>query len=564
LKQTLPGDKKISIAILLLLLTIIIVIIISIFQSKQVNTSAALVNHTQEVIISTERLLSELTDNESASRGYVITGQESFRTVSSRSKIELYKTLAQLQQLTADNHLQQRHIDSLTNYIGHRLAFSEEIINLFEQKNNTAAMALIETGKGRAYADTIKGILNTIQANEYVLLEKRRKDNERKNMGLNIILLSVIAFILILIGFFIQKIRLELRERRATAASLEVMNERLKQKVQDSNTALSVSNEKLQETFLRITDAFLAVDTNYNYTYVNKQLGEMVGRSSESLIGKNMWEEFPEAVGSATYTIFHEAMKRQEYMWNEDYFPGLDLWQENHVYPSPDGLSVYIRNITEKKLKEHELEQSYQRYEYVTKATSDAIWDWDLVKGTLYWGIGFQNNFGYEPGELSPDINSWTTHIHKDDIDRVTGSVYAAIEGTGNNWEQEYRYLKADGSFAHVLDKGFVIRDAEGKAIRMIGAMNDFTERKEHELALQQSELLLSNANAELNVRARELSISNKELEQFAYIASHDLQEPLRMVTSFLSQLEKKYSNIIDDKGKQYIHFAVDGSKRMR
>lgn len=74
----------------------------------------------------------------------------------------------------------------------------------------------------------------------------------------------------------------------------------------------------------------------------------------------------------------------------------------------------------------------------------------------------------------------------------------------------------------------------------------------------------LENANKALENRAHELLVSNKELEQFAYVASHDLQEPLRMITGFLSQLEKKYSDKLDDKAKQYIHFAVDGAKRMR
>ena len=85
----------------------------------------------------------------------------------------------------------------------------------------------------------------------------------------------------------------------------------------------------------------------------------------------------------------------------------------------------------------------------------------------------------------------------------------------------------------------------------------DITGRKE---AITQLRIL----NDSLQRQTRELAISNAELEQFAYVASHDLQEPLRMVTSFLTQLEKKYNTIIDDKGRQYIHFAVDGAKRMR
>jgi light-regulated signal transduction histidine kinase (bacteriophytochrome) len=91
----------------------------------------------------------------------------------------------------------------------------------------------------------------------------------------------------------------------------------------------------------------------------------------------------------------------------------------------------------------------------------------------------------------------------------------------------------------------------------MIGASRDISKLKE-------SEFQLKAMNKQLEKHAKDLSISNAELEQFAHIASHDLQEPLRMITSFLTQIEKKYGEMFDERGKQYIHFAVDGAKRMR
>lgn len=102
-----------------------------------------------------------------------------------------------------------------------------------------------------------------------------------------------------------------------------------------------------------------------------------------------------------------------------------------------------------------------------------------------------------------------------------------------------------------------IIRDKKGSPVRIVGAITDITDRKQYEISLRQ-------LNEKLENRARELAISNAELEQFAYVASHDLQEPLRMVSSFLSQLEVKYGDKLDDKARRYIFFAVDGSKRMR
>jgi light-regulated signal transduction histidine kinase (bacteriophytochrome) len=124
-------------------------------------------------------------------------------------------------------------------------------------------------------------------------------------------------------------------------------------------------------------------------------------------------------------------------------------------------------------------------------------------------------------------------------------------------WNEEYRFQKVDGSFAYVIDRVVFSRNENGEAVRAIGAISDITEQKKFEASLK-------NLNKNLKQQATELAISNAELEQFAYVASHDLQEPLRMVSSFLSQLDRKYKDKLDDKAQKYIHFAVDGAIRMR
>lgn len=119
--------------------------------------------------------------------------------------------------------------------------------------------------------------------------------------------------------------------------------------------------EKYRNFIQRITDAFISLDNNWCYTYLNKQAGELIQRRPEELIGKNVWAEFPDAMFSATYNAFHQALKEQKYTSNVDYFAPLDLWQENHIYPSEDGISVFIRNITEKKKLEIALQERQQK-----------------------------------------------------------------------------------------------------------------------------------------------------------------------------------------------------------
>ena len=117
--------------------------------------------------------------------------------------------------------------------------------------------------------------------------------------------------------------------------------------------------------------------------------------------------------------------------------------------------------------------------------------------------------------------------------------------------------MKNNGEYAYVVDRGIIIRNNEGKAIRMVGAMTDITYRREYEKSLK-------NLNLSMEKYTKDLEFSNLELEQFAFVASHDLQEPLRMVSSFLNQLERRYGDLLDEKAKQYIHFASDGAKRMK
>jgi PAS domain S-box-containing protein len=176
----------------------------------------------------------------------------------------------------------------------------------------------------------------------------------------------------------------------------------------------------------------------------------------------------------------------------------------------------------------------------------------------LYWGSGFQTIFGHDLTKLSPTLESWTDHIPQDQREEILNSFVEVVQDPSQYiWEKEYQYIKADGTIAMVIDRAIIIRNPKGEAIRAVGALQDITYRKKME-----EELIV--LNEDLKVKIRELEQANEELEQFAFIASHDLQEPLRMVSSFMEQLKRKYESQLDHKAHQYIHYAMDGSKRMK
>lgn len=217
-------------------------------------------------------------------------------------------------------------------------------------------------------------------------------------------------------------------------------------------------------------------------------------------------------------------------------------------------------DITEEKNAEAALRLSNERYDLVGKATNDAIFDLDIVQNKIEWvGDGLGTIMGFESFiDKKPTNTHLKEFVHPDDLQRVMDVQFAALFNSNQNlWNDEFKFKSSDGGYLLVHARGIILRDEKGKGLRVIGSIQDITKLRENENRLE-----VLNKNLEDQTKA--LEISNEELEQFAYVASHDLQEPLRMVTSFMSQLEKKYGDVIDEKGKRYIEYAVDGAKRMR
>jgi PAS domain S-box-containing protein len=177
---------------------------------------------------------------------------------------------------------------------------------------------------------------------------------------------------------------------------------------------------------------------------------------------------------------------------------GAARWVETHAAPlrEPDGsisavLSI-TRDITDQRAAEDSLRVSEERFRLLARATNDAIWDWNLQTNAVWWNEGYETLFGVRLEEVPPTVESWTGRIHPEDLDRVVGSVDRLLASGGSTWSSEYRVLRHDGSVAFVLDRGHVIRDGSGAAVRMVGGMSDLTERKQLEARLLQSHRLES------------------------------------------------------------------------
>lgn len=243
----------------------------------------------------------------------------------------------------------------------------------------------------------------------------------------------------------------------------------------------------------------------------------------------------------ATFAIYYKKIKSPE---------SIEL---NFINRSGKILAIILENY----LSIQSLKQSNQRFQYVTEATSEAIWDADLRKGTVVWSQGYHTLFGHPYQQEEMDGSSWSNFIHPDDYDVVTDSIQTIIDGKKKTWTKAYRFQKVDGSYLRVEDKGLVVRDQEGKPLRMVGAMRDISAQYAYNTSLKE-------LNRSLESNKKHLEATNAELEQYAFIASHHLQEPLRTVIGFMDKLYKAYGTELDDKARQYVLFALNGAKQMR
>ncbi len=139
-------------------------------------------------------------------------------------------------------------------------------------------------------------------------------------------------------------------------------------------------------------------------------------------------------------------------------------------------------------LEERAIGDTEVRYRLAAKATNDAVWDWDLDCDHVLWNDALEQAYGHPLASIECTGDWWLAHIHPDDRGRIDASIHAVLDGGQTAWNDEYRFRRVDGSYAEILDRGHVIRDEHGRAVRMIGAMLDLTRVRAAEAALRQSE----------------------------------------------------------------------------
>ena len=202
---------------------------------------------------------------------------------------------------------------------------------------------------------------------------------------------------------------------------------------------------------------------------------------------------------------------------------------------------VLRRSFLRRRQAQEALRLSQERFESVARATTEAIWDWNLNTNTVWWSEGIHKLFGYSPEDVSTKVDWWLERLHPEDRDRVMRAIRKATENGNNTWAGYYRFRRKDGSYAVVLDHGYILHNSAGKPTRVVGGLRDISERRKAEEALSNSRRQLRALSARLqSAREEERAKVSREIHD-------ELGQILTALKMNIDWLERKIGEREDD-----------------
>ncbi|MFY0713288.1 PAS domain-containing protein [Seonamhaeicola sp. NFXS20] len=306
--------------------------------------------------------------------------------------------------------------------------------------------------------------------------------------------------------------------------------------------ALKVEKEKVEQkltsqletTLNTISDGFLSLDTNWCYTYINKKAADFLGKLPQDLIGKNIWNEFPEGLNLPMYKIYTEAAKTQKTIYFEDYHESQKRWFENRVYPSKEGLTVYFTDITEQIKVEKQLEQNKKFTYNIINNIGDPVFVKDANSCLVLVNNAFCQLFNLSRQHVIG--KTLAENVAPEERESFLSIDKQVIDSGEENIREETLTLKA-GDTRSIITRKTRFVDKEGNRF-LIGVIKDITSRKKAEIELEKHK---NNLEALVEERTTEIELKNAELQRMNKLfVGRELK--MKELKNIIKELKKKHN----------------------
>jgi PAS domain S-box-containing protein len=346
------------------------------------------------------------------------------------------------------------------------------------------------------------------------------------------------------------------------------------QDISDQKTAaleIQRLGQRLTTTLESMSDAFYILDRKWRFVFLNTQAERLLQRRREDLLGREVWVEFPEAVGRSFEREYRQAMTSGNSVTFEEFYPSLNTWFEVHAHPSEEGLAVYFRDVTERRRSEDALRESEERFREMAENIDEVFFNYDPVHNCLlYVSPAFERLWGRPLDDVLTDPTSYLNYVHPEDRHFAESAFQKQL--AGHTTQETFRILHPDGSVHWVQELAVTVKDAEGSLERVVGTMRDITASKQAEERLREQATLLDKAQDAILVRDLEHRILfwNKSAERlYGWSAEEAIgqtstallyRDPAVFAAAHAAMIERgEWSGEIEQVTKDGRHLVVEG-----